>query len=194
MLVSAWLQVLIETRAPDRAGLQAQRRHLTESAGNNPVWLLTQNLECRHSLAQANWDYCPRDGTKGLSKAMDLSSSSLSARPPSRSSLHRCKGIRNSHLISQKRRRNWNPSKIPRARQLRPPILSQSNKSLGFFFLKKEKSKFQVITLYELYASKLISLKYMHVLRESRRVCTHLWIYTTELIKLQSLKQAHLFS
>lgn len=54
--------------------------------------------------------------------------------------------------------------------------------------------KFQAINLYELCTSKLINLKYMRVLRESMRVRMHPWIYTTELIKLRSLKQAHLFS
>lgn len=56
----------------DRAGRQSSRT------------ALTRNPERGHSLARANRDYrCPRDGTKGLSKATDSSGSSLlPARPP----------------------------------------------------------------------------------------------------------------
>jgi len=50
--------------------------------------------------------------------------------------------------------------------------LSQSNKSLA-----KKKSEFQVITVYELHTSKLITLKYMHVLRESMSLYTSLDLY-----------------
>lgn len=57
--------------APELAGLRGQ--------GHQPTRLSLRTLpERRHSWALANWEYCcPRDGTRRLGKARDLSGTSL---------------------------------------------------------------------------------------------------------------------